>query len=156
MIGLIAISLLAATLGMLFLLTKAEVASSTYESYTEAQAAGALGKGKWLPLWLPITATEIWETHDIDTNESWLHFTFSGTLHELKQQCQKVTREQIMLPSERNLKGFPQFVREALARLQSNPNTEFQFYRCRESDGQERFVAIQLTASTAYSCVMPH
>jgi hypothetical protein len=50
----------------------------SYASYTEAQRVGALGPGGWIPEFLPASATDIREQHDIDTNELWLSFSFTG------------------------------------------------------------------------------
>lgn len=46
---------------------------SFYGSLPEARRSGAIERG-WVPAWLPETATEIREVHDIDTNESLLAF----------------------------------------------------------------------------------
>ena len=53
---------------------------SHYESFGEARNAGAVGAGKWLPTLVPETAMDITEQHNIDTNEMWLAFAFSGSL----------------------------------------------------------------------------
>jgi hypothetical protein len=49
-----------------------EIQSVTYPTYAEA-IAGDAGHG-WLPPYLPATATDIREVHDIDTNTQWLRF----------------------------------------------------------------------------------
>ena len=57
-----------------------------YPSYAEAQQAGALGAGRWIPQLLPTSAVHIHEQHDIDTNERWLTFSFSGEF-EMPASC---------------------------------------------------------------------
>jgi hypothetical protein len=53
---------------------------SSYATYADAKSRGALGPGKWLPEFLPRSAREIREEHDIDTNELWVAFTFEEEL----------------------------------------------------------------------------
>lgn len=49
---------------------------ASYGTYAEAKSRGALESGKWLPGFLPASAKEIREEHDIDTNELWVAFSF--------------------------------------------------------------------------------
>jgi hypothetical protein len=51
---------------------------ASYASYSEAEGAGALGPGSWIPEFLPVSAIDIREQHNIDTNERWLRFSFTG------------------------------------------------------------------------------
>ena len=50
-----------------------EIQSATYATYADAVAAGEQRRG-WLPSFVPATATDIREAHDIDTNTQWLRF----------------------------------------------------------------------------------
>jgi len=50
-----------------------EIQAATYPTYADAVAAGAQRRG-WLPSFVPATATDIREAHDIDTNTQWLRF----------------------------------------------------------------------------------
>jgi len=50
-----------------------EIQSATYPTYADAIAAGAQSRG-WLPSFVPATATDIRQVHDIDTNTQWLRF----------------------------------------------------------------------------------
>jgi hypothetical protein len=63
---------------MVLALVATAACSDRYEAYfathADAKSAGALGPGKWLPSFLPTSATEIREEHDIDTSESWVTF----------------------------------------------------------------------------------
>lgn len=47
---------------------------SRYETYADLERAGA-GARSWLPVWLPSTATDIREWHDLDTNATRAVFT---------------------------------------------------------------------------------
>ena len=57
-----------------------EIRSVTYATYGDAIAAGAQRRG-WLPSFVPATATDIREVHDIDTNTQWLRFAFLWEIH---------------------------------------------------------------------------
>jgi hypothetical protein len=45
-----------------------------YPKYEDAVKEGAVKRG-WIPGWVPTTATEIHEQHDLDTNNVWVKFT---------------------------------------------------------------------------------
>ena len=49
-----------------------------YATRAEAEAAGAFRRG-WLPTFLPASAVELNESHDLDTNERWLSFRADTT-----------------------------------------------------------------------------
>ena len=71
---------------------------SSYSSFAEAERSAAVDKG-WIPAWLPSSATEIREMHDIDTNESMLAFTYDAEQGwELPSDCQPVSYAQIASP----------------------------------------------------------
>jgi hypothetical protein len=44
-----------------------------YETFAHAERAGMVSRG-WMPAFVPRTATDLWEEHDLDTNELWLRF----------------------------------------------------------------------------------
>ena len=48
---------------------------ASFSTYADAKSRGALERG-WLPEFLPDSATEIREEHDIDSNELWVTFNF--------------------------------------------------------------------------------
>jgi len=50
-----------------------ETVTTTYATYVDAEQAGAVARG-WIPAFVPRTATEIREAHDLDTNQQWLRF----------------------------------------------------------------------------------
>jgi hypothetical protein len=75
-----------------------ERVESSYSSLGEAQRSGAIDKG-WIPAWLPPSATDIRELHDIDTNESMLVFASDATHDwELPGDCQPVSYLQVPSP----------------------------------------------------------
>ncbi len=67
----------------------------TYASYAEARAQGAVGPGKWLPELLPESATDIREQHDLDTNESWLSFSFTPGELDQPPGCRPTTSSKL-------------------------------------------------------------
>jgi len=69
-----------AALGLLGLALSAtacsDVMEASYLSLAEARAKGAVERG-WVPAWLPESARELKEKHDLDTNRSILRFAYS-------------------------------------------------------------------------------
>ncbi len=55
-----------------------ETPEEAYAGYGEAAAAGAIERG-WSPEWLPETAVDIREKHDLDSNASILVFDAGGS-----------------------------------------------------------------------------
>lgn len=50
-----------------------ETMAGTYATHADAMRDGAGPRG-WLPAYLPATAVEIREVHNLDTNQQWLRF----------------------------------------------------------------------------------
>ena len=77
------IALLLAAAGLMSCVFETRIAE--YETFAEAQAAGAT-EGGWLPTFLPASATDIRDVHNIDTNAQWLSFKApSGDLRQMLQ-----------------------------------------------------------------------
>ena len=85
-------SVLVIVLVMLYFFDRAETAISKFATYEDAQKAGAIGESKWLPDWLPKTATNIHETHNIDTNQVWLEFRVDTASALTAQGCEAVEK----------------------------------------------------------------
>ncbi len=61
-----------------------------YPSYEAAVSAGAISRG-WIPAFLPKSAVEIHEIHNIDTNKGMLAFHFDGSEKiELGSGCERI------------------------------------------------------------------
>ena len=104
-----------------------EVASTEYADRSHAISKKAIGVSKWLPAWLPEDAVDIRETHDMDTNESWLIFRpTSGTL-TLPEDCRPISRPE--MPEARTMRRFPKFARNAWSRASGLAGV---FYLCPE------------------------
>ena len=66
-----------------------------YADESAARQDGAIERG-WIPEWLPKTARQIHEIHDLDTNRSMLAFSFSpAEAPELARQCDQVGRDRL-------------------------------------------------------------
>jgi len=78
--------------------TLLERPESFYSSMPEALADGAVPRG-WIPEWIPSSAREIKEIHDLDTNESMLAFEIpTGQPWQLPAHCQPIHHSQIGQP----------------------------------------------------------
>ncbi|QDL28371.1 hypothetical protein EGM71_11665 [Stenotrophomonas maltophilia] len=106
-----------------------EVSSTEYADRNQAVSRQAIGESKWLPSWLPEDAVNIRETHDMDTNESWLVFRPTGGVLALPEDCRLVSRPE--MSDARVMRRFPQFARSAWSRASSYGG---QFYLCPEGD----------------------
>jgi len=67
----------------------------SYPDRTAAEAAGAVSRG-WIPEWIPKSARQIHEMHDVDTNTSILAFRFDGNeAIDLTRVCEQVSRKEL-------------------------------------------------------------
>jgi hypothetical protein len=123
-----------------------ETTSRTYATYADAIAAEPVGSAGWLPRWLPSSAYEIEESHNSDTNESWLVFHFSGDSFN-RSMCLNLDKAEAPLPDEKLTKRFPKFAQDARKLIEGS--TAFTFHRC--DDNLVRFLATDERANVAYS-----
>jgi len=82
--------------GVLFLLPSvtlvaacglSDTQSASYSDYDAAVADGAIERG-WIPAFLPRSATDLHEKHNLDTNASLLHFDLApADLESLARAC---------------------------------------------------------------------
>ena len=126
-----------------------EITRISFQSYKDAQPAIQAG---WLPEWLPKSAYEISESHDIDSNISWTKFGFTTSERFQEPFCISVDKQRIHVPDVMYVKRFPVFVREMHKEL--TVNSGLQFYDCSESKW-ERYLAINWNSNLAYSWAMP-
>jgi hypothetical protein len=67
---------------------RADIQESSHATAALAREAGAVARG-WLPEFLPPSATDIRERHDLDTNAVILRFSFSSDARDFwKEACQ--------------------------------------------------------------------
>jgi hypothetical protein len=68
----------------------AETVDESYATFADAQAAGAVVRG-WVPEWLPVSASNIREAHNLDTNSFMVRFAVpKGTDLQLPKACEPV------------------------------------------------------------------
>lgn len=78
----------------MYVINYLEIPVSKYVNYEHAKTAKAIGEFKWLPSWLPESAVNIREAHNIDTNQIWLEF-YVDSLNSLTEQgCETVSQRE--------------------------------------------------------------
>jgi hypothetical protein len=71
-----------------------EIQRTFYASYEEAKKSGAFERG-WLPEYLPRSAKNIHEEHNLDTNQGWAKFEFDvKDIAKIESQCQLSEKNQ--------------------------------------------------------------
>lgn len=71
-----------------------ETVEGIYATYAEAERAGAVERG-WIPAFVPRSATEIEEVHDLDTN--WQRLRYRAPVEDLQamvESMRRLTREE--------------------------------------------------------------
>ena len=63
-----------------------DVLDASYRTTSDAVAAGAVKHG-WIPAWVPSTATDLREVHDVDSNQSALSFSLLQTAWRPPASC---------------------------------------------------------------------
>jgi len=106
-----------------------ETRESFYTNYSQAVSDGAIMKG-WLPMFIPHSATDIAERHDIDTNEIWVRFHFSkDDLSSLLGPCEEIQSTDVAFPRSnvtQAISWWPSNLRGPL----NNSDHNYKFYRC--------------------------
>ena len=134
-----------------FALTQIETTNIFYDSYKEMKRNGALQSG-WIPVWLPGSAKNIHESHDIDTNESWLTFTFSDTEKFYLLACNPIKKEETELPRKKTFTLLPSFVRDMHTDLANS--TDLLFFRCEQNS--PGYLAVNGHDNIAYFWQLSH
>lgn len=122
-----------------------ETVKSEYPNAQAAISAGAIQRG-WIPAFLPSSATQIIEKHNLDTNEVWLRFLIDPKqLYSIEKRCQPILPSEIVLPRRSAGDWWP----DALTEKQRGawPAAEaYTLYRCEngglvavEADGRSVF-----------------
>ncbi len=106
----------------------------------------------WIPLWVPDLAKNIHASHDIDTNQVWLTFTYLK-VHEFNLQiCHPLKKENVVFPRNRTLDLFSSFVHNMERDLATNPHLKF--FRCDNSG--ESFMATNRQNGTVHFWHLGH
>jgi hypothetical protein len=71
-----------------FALAFLDRSAQSFDTYAELEASGLIERG-WVSPYLPRSARDIDESHDIDTNVAWVSFEYSpGDTSLARQHCQ--------------------------------------------------------------------
>ncbi len=97
-----------------------------YKTYAEAVSGGAM-EGGWLPTFFPKSAREIYERHDLDTNEVWVHFVFSGQeVKSVPNSCFRIESDQVIYPRVNQVKNINWWPKD----IQDRSGRSYEFYQC--------------------------
>lgn len=140
------------TMFILYVVVANETTTSQYISYNDAKKANAIGEGKWLPIWLPDDSFEISETHNIDTNETWLRFRFAKPMKRLDKWCKVTIKTDVRFPANGDIAKRSD-VREAIEWMRSDVAVEF--YVCNDLANRYRFLVLNSARHIAYSWMLP-
>lgn len=143
------VSVLLACVVILYGAMRLEITESYYETYEKIVEIPNVFDAGWIPAWLPKTAKQIKESHDIDTNEVWITFEFS-TSDKFFESCLPLKKSAIDLPSEQRIHRFPSFVVEALSSVK---NEAMNFYQCDQDSN--RYLAIDDQGMRGYIWRIP-
>lgn len=120
-----------------------------YASYAEAEADGAIRRG-WIPDFVPASATDNQESHNLDVNSQWVAFSFDlGDLPSMTAMLSQALRENVYPPDERATRKRPWWPKD-LSPGAVVPDEKYDFYTydytVNYSDRQEKrggYVAIE-------------
>ena len=131
-----------------------ETPASVFGTYEEARRTGAIGPGKWLPSWLPVNATEIHESHSIDTNQVWLEFKSAGSLTSFGQECLPIDHRSAQAALPNLTSGFPRSMRSNEEQLRNS--TELEVVRCEDVDVKREWIVIRRSGSDLFYAWTSH
>lgn len=132
------------TMAAYYFVSKKEVTASYYETYRELASVSNIFQSGWIPRWLPDTASQIRETHDIDTNETWIAFNFDRN-DSFYLKCNRLDRGNVIVPARGDFKRFPRFVAESIENMHEESVV---FYNCDKSATHN--LAVNKEISRAY------
>lgn len=119
---------------------------STYQNFEAAVKAKAIGNGRWIPGFLPPSAADIREIHNLDTNEVWLFFRSSPSdLPTVVSTCKKVAEREVVYPRKSPGSWWPQMLTKGHTSSPKTNNT-YDFYQCK----QRSMMAIDRSRSLVY------
>ena len=112
-----------------------ETVETVYPNLEAAAKAGAIGDEKWIPAFLPSSATSIREVHNLDTNEEWLVFRFNTVdLATLESACKPIAGTASVLPRKAPGTWWPQeLTKHAKGREQQQG--PYNYYSCKGQSG---------------------
>lgn len=130
---------------MAFMVTLAKM-EITYSFFENFNAADVSIKAGWIPKWIPASSYNIEESHDIDSNVSWIKFTYYNFGESELSQCVLGSVSDMKIPERRYIRRFPRFVTEMVDLMKSMDQLEF--YIC---DNGNSYLVIYREENTAFS-----
>ncbi len=108
-----------------------EAPESAYPNFEAAIKANVVGKGKWVPEFLPPSSTNIREKHNLDTYEQWLSFHFTGDIASIISLCKQTILQEIVYPRRSPGNWWPRTLLQNSVNIE---NTNYIYYKCKEND----------------------
>jgi hypothetical protein len=118
-----------------------------YPTLREAEQAGAISRG-WIPSWIPSSARDIAEIHNIDSSAQLLTFSFDVyATASFLDACAPVERTRVIQPRWTAAKWWPAELRGSSAA----PLGRLKFFFCESPEPSHRyFVGIDEAAGRAF------
>ena len=125
----------------------------TYTNYEAMVADGAVMRG-WVPEFVPKSATDFEESHNLDTNRSWLRFTVpAGDIEAMTQGLVPVSVEMVQFPKQPPALAEPWWPDD----LTDPPSgrAEYNFYQHHEvyyggRENRTNFLAVDRVSNTVW------
>lgn len=123
-----------------------ETVETVYPNFEAAVNAKAVGDGRWIPGFLPPSATSIHEVHNIDTNEVWLFFRLDiADIPTVANSCKQVTGREVIHPRKSPGSWWPRALVQHSEDSQRTGNI-YEYYGCKERS----VIAIDWNKNEAY------
>lgn len=105
-----------------------DVDENIYRDAPAAIAAGAVERG-WLPFFLPTSATAIYESHNVDTNDVWVHFQVKvNDVKAYVEHCRRIDRDTAVARVGKNSPAWwPSFLEKKISEA---GGAGYTFYIC--------------------------
>jgi hypothetical protein len=132
-----------------------ETIEERYETVRAAEQAGAIRRG-WIPYWIPPSAKDIAEIHNLDTNARLLAFSFdSYATDAFLKACFPVERVHVVMPTWAPASWWPTELRQG-----SSARGRLRFFSCEDHDtgmgnGRKSVLAIDEETKRAFNWGAP-
>lgn len=102
-----------------------ETVDSYYADYAHATRNGNISLDSWLPPFLPKSATDIRERHNVDTNEAWISFIYKEEDDaRMSQVCLVEMNDNVIYPRKDRSSAISWWMKPGLE------NENLEYYRC--------------------------
>ncbi len=123
----IALATVSLFLLLFYVLARLDIVQSHYANYEELVSDPLIFQKGWIPQWIPQSAVDIFEVHDLDTKDAFLFFSFSEA-DNFFSNCKNVSKEKIGKPGQSSSHLFSRAI--AFTMDEINKNDAINFYRC--------------------------